>query len=147
MTRDQQLIIALVCGHTVRDKRGRPRKVYPEKDSALELEARYALARELRSPSPLDPGLRSVLADLIDPDFDRANRQIKFARRRKGNPAGNALAEKEVAEFIWAKVRAGVGVESAVAAAKDEFGLARSRLFEIWSHWQPILKRLKREDQ
>jgi hypothetical protein len=141
MTRDQWLILALVRGHVVPDKRGRPRTVYPKKGSALELEARSALARELRKSSPLDLGLRFILAEQIDPDGEDS-RQILFEYRRKGNRS-NAMAEKQVAEFIRARAQAG-GMEAAFQNAIKHFGLKRARILEIWGHWQPILQKLKR---
>lgn len=143
LTHDQQLIIHLLCGRTVRNKRQVPRTVYLKEGSPEELEARRALARELRKSTPLDLGLRFLIADLVDPD-DEAGRRIRFGHRRRGTPS-NALAEKEIAEFIWSQVRSGVKTEAAAVQAIKKFGLERTRIFEIWSHWQPILKRLHRQ--
>jgi hypothetical protein len=142
-TRDQQLVIQLLCGHIVRNKHQVPHTVYLKDGSPEEQEARRALARILRTSLPLDLGLRFLIADLIDPDRDEIDRRIRFGHRRKGKPS-NALAEKEIAEFIWSQVRSGVKTEEAVFQAAERFGLERTRIFEIWSHWQPILKRLNR---
>ena len=144
LTHDQQLVIHLLCGHIIRNKHQVPRTVYLKDGSPEELEARRALARELRKSTPLDLGLRFLIADLVDPDRDEGGRRIRFERRRRGQPS-NALAEKEIAEFIWSQVRSGVKTEAAAVQAIKRFGLERTRIFEIWSHWQPILKRLNRQ--
>jgi hypothetical protein len=109
---------------------------------AREKDARRALAQELRSLKPLDLGLRCFLADLIDPDRNEINLQIRFVRRRKGKPS-NPATDKRIAQFI-AGIAKDDGVESAVTQAKQEFGLSRSRLMAIWGEWRPILKRLER---
>jgi hypothetical protein len=97
----------------------------------------------LRTSLPLDLGVRFLLADMIDPDRKEISRRIRFGHRRKGKQS-NAMAEKEIAEFIWSQVRSGVKTEAAAFQAAKGFGLERTRIFEIWSHWQPILERLNR---
>jgi hypothetical protein len=144
MTEDQKRIIELLCGRTVQDKHGLPQQVYLKEGSTEELEARRALARELRTSIPLNLSLRFAIAELIDPDCDEVERRIRFDRRREGRPSSNALAEKQIAEFIFARVQAGVKTESVIASAVKKFGLVRSRIFEIWRIWKPILKRAKR---
>src|SRR5690349_6744675 len=67
VTRDQQLIISLLCGRIAREKH---QEAYLKDGSIEELEARRALTRLLRTSRPLDLGVRFVLADLIDPDQD-----------------------------------------------------------------------------
>jgi hypothetical protein len=78
---------------------------------------------------------------MIDPDCDEASRRIRFEHRRKGQPS-NALADKEVAEFIWSQRQAGKQMKVAVDNARLKFGLKHSRVKAIWGLWQPILKRL-----
>ena len=143
MRDDQRRILDLLAGRRVLDKRGLPQTTYLKEGSAKEVEARRALARELRTSRPLDIGLKFLLADLIDPDNDVEIRHIRFGHRRKGKKT-NADAEKTVAEFLWERVPRD-GAESAFAAAKDKFRLGRSRIAEIWGMWKPILKRLKRQ--
>jgi len=144
MTGDEKRqIVALLCGRSVIDEHGLTRESYLRDGSAEEIAARRALARLLRTSSPLDLGLRVVLADLIDPDCDAVERQIRFERRRRGKPS-SAHADKQMCEFIWAHVKDGVKKEAAFQSAMDRFGLKRSRILKIWSDWQPILKRLKR---
>jgi hypothetical protein len=143
LTHDQQLVIQLLFGRIVRNKHQVPRTVYLKEGSPEELEARRALARMLRTSLPLDLGVRFLLADMIDPD-NECDRRIRFGHRRKGKPS-NAIADKEIAEFIWSQVRSGVKTEAATVQAIKRFGLGRTRIFEIWSHWQPILKRLHRQ--
>jgi len=143
MTRDQKKIIDLLCGHTVQDQRDLAQQVYLEEGSAEELEARRALARELRTSIPLNLGLRFLLAELIDPDCDAAERRIRFDRRREGKRS-NAQAEKKIAEFIWARVQGGAQVKGAVSDAEVKFKLGQKRIKEIWGIWKPILKRAKR---
>ena len=141
---DQRLIVWLLSGIPVRDKRGRwlP-PIYP-KTGFEELEARRALARELRTSRPLDLGMRMLLADAFDPDRDEVEREVQFKYRRKGKRRANAMAENEIAEFIWARVQAGDKLESVVSTALKHFGYgekSRSHVINIWSRWQPILKR------
>src|SRR3954447_83525 len=146
-TRDQQLVIALLCGRQVHDRRGLPRPpVYLKEGSADELEARRAFERLLRTSRPLDHGLRVVLADLISPDRNEINRRIRFVNRRKGKES-NALADKEVAQHIETMLHDGGKARStkyAISKAEEKFGLKRSRLLDIWKEWKPILQRLKR---
>jgi hypothetical protein len=131
MTSDGKHIIDLLAG---RLKEG----------SDNELKARRALARMLKTSLPLDQGVRSILADLIDPDCD-INRRIRFTRRRKGKPS-NAAAEKLIAEFIWNRRRGGMKMKPVVSAATTKFGLQEKRILAVWKVWQPILQRLKRID-
>ncbi|HEY6700035.1 MAG TPA: hypothetical protein VI137_04330 [Pseudolabrys sp.] len=130
MTEDRQRIADLLYGHL-------------KDGSADEQEARRALACKLRSARPLDLGLRFLLADLIDPDRDEVDRCIRFGSRRSGRPS-DALAEKQVAEFIFSKVQTGEPVKVVIDDAVRKFGLKRARLLKIWGHWKPILKRLQR---
>jgi hypothetical protein len=145
MTKDQELILYLLCGRMVWDECGLPTQIYLKDGSPEELEARRALARMLRSSQPLDLGLKGVLADLVDPDRDEVNRKINFGNRREGKPS-NAMAEI-VAQYIEAMLQDGGETRQlkyAISKAADKFELNRSRLFEIWRDWKPTLKRLKR---
>ena len=140
-TKDQERIIELICGREAKDKHGLPTRIYLKEGSPEELEARRALARMLRSTRPLDLGLRYILADMIDPDRDEAERTIRFKNRHMGKRS-NALAEKTVARYIEAALPEANGkLESAVAKAMKKFGLERSRVFDIWRMWRPKLKR------
>jgi hypothetical protein len=144
VTRDQELVIGLLCGNSELDKRGLPDCRYPVDGSEEELAARRALARMLRSSRPIHPGVLSALADLIDPDRDEINRQIRFVNRRKGKPS-KAAVEKKIAEFIRLEEAKLGKTEAAIASAEKEFGLKRARLFKIWGEWKPVLEGLKRQ--
>jgi hypothetical protein len=144
MSGDHQLIRDLLAGRVVRDRRGSLQLQYLKEGSTEEKEARHALARMLRSSRPLDLGVRCLIAVMIDPDCDEADRRIRFKHKRRGQRS-NALAEKEVAEFIWSQRQAGRQVKVAVDDARKKFGLEQSRVKAIWGLWGPILKRLKRE--
>ena len=88
--------------------------------------------------------MRMLLADAFDPDRDEVEREVQFKYRRKGKRRANAMAENEIAEFIWARVQAGDKLESVVSTALKHFGYgekSRSHVINIWSRWQPILKR------
>ena len=80
VTRDQQLIISLLCGRIARKTH---QEAYLKEGSTEELEARRALARLLRTSLPLGLGVRFVLANLIDTDQDVVNRRfdLKTAAR------------------------------------------------------------------
>jgi hypothetical protein len=142
LDRDQGLVRWLLNGISVR-KHGRvTREVYPEAGSE-EKTARRALARILRTSKPLDLGLRLCIADLVDPDRNEIEREIRFAYRRKGGRRASAVGENEIAEFIRAQLQAGTKLKAAVSNATEHFGFgkSRSRAMDIWRHWQPILKR------
>jgi hypothetical protein len=146
MTKDQERIVELLCGRAEQDQHGLPAHIYMQDGSAEELEARRALARLLRSSTPIEIGLRCILADLIDPDRDEVDRQIKLKNRREGKPS-NALAEKTIAEYIEAMLTDNGETRQlkyAISKAEERFGLGRTRLLEIWREWRPILARLKR---
>jgi hypothetical protein len=146
MTDDAKHIAELLVGRVIRDGRGLPRNEYLKEGAAEEKEARRALAKLLRNPSRrLDTGLRWALAELIDPDEDLNPRRIRFADRRKGRRS-NSLADREIAEFIWSKRRAGEKTRNIIPEAEQEFGLKKSRVLAIWQKWQPILRRLNRAD-
>jgi len=144
MSGDHQLIRDLLGGRVVRTPRGSLQLQYLKEGSAEEKEARHALARMLRSSRPIDLGVRYLIAAMIDPDCDEADRRIRFEHKRKGQRS-NALAEKEVAEFIRSLRQSGKQMKLAVDNARQEFGLKQSRVKAIWGLWGPILKRLKRE--
>ena len=143
-TKDENRIISLLCGRTVRDERKLPQQRYLEDGSPKELEARRALARYLRTSRPMDFGVRSAIADLLDPDCIENERYIRFGHRRKGQPSRSALAEREIAELIWSHVQAGNSIDTAFRHVEEKFGLKQSSTKTIWKHWQPILRRLKR---
>lgn len=142
-TEDETRIVRLLCGHTVTNKRGRPQQVYLKDGSAEEKEARRALARYLRTSRPIDLGVCRAIADLLDPDCVKNERRIRFMYKREGNRS-DALAEKAVAEFIWSRVQSDMAWKRVLGAVEDKFGLKRTRTNDIWDHWEPILKRLKR---
>ena len=140
MTKDRELIVALLFGRVTEDKRGLPRVVYLKENSAEELKARRALARYLRaSRSQVDLGLRFAIADLIDPDCDVEPRKIRFERRNKGRPARDAITEKVIADLVGAQ-RA-MKRESVIR----KLGISRSEAFDIYKRWQPIFRRLHRK--
>jgi hypothetical protein len=144
MTSDAKRVLELLCGRVERDGRGLLRVVYLKEGTPNEVKARRALARMLKTSLPLDLGVRSVLADLIDPDCD-TDRKIRFEHRRKGKPS-NVVAEREIGEFIWSKREAGEQMKNVLSDASKKFGLKRARINNIWKRLQPILQRLKRRD-
>jgi hypothetical protein len=150
VTADEKRIVALLCGRLSRDRRGLPHAIYMKHYSAEEIEARRALARMLRTSLPLDSGVRFVLGDLFDPDLDDVERTIRFEHRRKGKRS-NALAEKEIAEFVWLQAQngariKGARIKTAVGNAAKKFGIGDDRVRAIWKQWRPRLERLKGHD-
>src|SRR5262249_20857201 len=94
------------------------------------------LARMLRSSKPLDPGVRFILAEAIDPDGEddvRLFLKRKPGRRRRVN-------ERHVAAFIYQRTKAGVKLESAVKNAMTEFNVSRSTALGAWSEWRPHIE-------
>ena len=143
MSRERDLIVALLCGRPVVNKRGLSRITYLKDGSAEEKDARRALARMLRTSLPLNAGLRFTLGNLIDPDQELVERRIRFEYRHKGKPS-NWLAEKEIAEFIWARVQDGRLTKPVFNQTQEMSGLERSRIRDIWRRWKPILVRRHR---
>ena len=117
------------------------------------LNARRALARLLRRPEQrLDLGLRWALAELFDPDppplvdgeghcgkDDEQPFIIHLKRRRRGKPAKETVAERDIAVFIWDR-HGKRQMRDIVRAATKKFGPKRTQILKIWEKWQPILK-------
>ena len=139
MTKDQELIIALLCGRKTNDKHGLPKITYLKENDDEELEVRRALADHLRYAHPLDLGLRFIIADLIDPDCDAERRKIRFERRNKGRPTRDAITEEAIARFIASQKR------KPIKMARHKFGVSRSDASEIRKRWQQIFRRLHRK--
>lgn len=131
-TRDDKLIVHLLGGRVTWDKRGLPQHHYLQDGSAEELRARRALARYLRTSRTIDFGLRCLLADMIDPACEEAERRICFKHRREGQPAKSALAQKTIAEFI----RTCPGPKP-IAQAVAKFELSRTSVETIWRAANP----------
>ena len=139
ITRDQKRLIDLLCGYTVQDKRGSPQQRHLKNGSADEKVARRALAQKRCCTTiPLDLGLRFVIAELIDPDCDEIDRRIRFVVPAQGQ------AIKCVCRETDCRIHVGEGAgrikerSPPFASATNKFGLGRSRVLEIWTHWQPI---------
>ena len=143
MTGDQKSIVELLCGRAIKDKRGLSRQSYLKEDGAKEKEARRALARRLRTARPLDLGMRHLLADLLDPDCDAAERQIRFGHRRRGRRRVR-WQKCKLLNLLGRGSRPATKKKRPVQAAVEKFRLVRSRIFEIRRSWKPILERRQR---
>ena len=122
--------------------------------SSENLTARRALARLLRTPAQrLDLGLRWTLADLIDADIRCPDRKTKgyyeqphiFVLKRRqprGQPVKprDAATERKIAEFIWHR-HGKRQMKEIIRDAAKKFGVSRTRVYEIWKDWRPVLKR------
>jgi hypothetical protein len=105
--------------------------------SARDLQARRTLARMLRSSKPLDPGVRFILADAVDPDGESGERLVlkrKPGRRQRVN-------ERHVAAYVYQRKKAGVKAESAVKEAMTKFNVGRSTVTGALSKWRPHFER------
>jgi hypothetical protein len=140
MATDETLIRVLLNGYVRHDEKGLRRQAYLESDGEDELAARAAMARHLRSDSPLTREQRDVLADLFDPDPGvafRNDRRIIFQYRRRGRRSQH-LANTQISQHIWERLCSGWNVESAVQDATTKYELSREDVFKIWSRFRPI---------
>jgi hypothetical protein len=123
---DLNLARALLDGFVEQNSGGRLRTKYLKKGSPKELEARRALAKLLRSDSPLDRGIRTNLAALFDPAPPAwQQRKITIGNRQRG--IRDHVAATQIAWHVWEEVSSGQtvadGVESALRkypSIKDE---------------------------
>jgi hypothetical protein len=84
MDDDVGLAYMLLDGIFGSDSRGRPKDSLLKAGDALEIEARQAITRLLRTQEPLDWQIRNTLADMFDPNGG-SQRHIKFEFRTRGN--------------------------------------------------------------
>ena len=104
------------------------RKSYPKRGSEQEAQALQALLRILRNDQPLSTTIRKRLADLFDPS-STADRCIKIEFCKKGNRPQPWEPDAQIAGFINFVEKTGGGREAAVAAAQQQFGLSRSKIY------------------
>jgi hypothetical protein len=107
------------------------------KGSTRDLQARRTLARMLASSKPLDPGLRFILADAVDPDGEYG---LQLSLKRKPGRPGR-VNERHVAAYVYQKKNAGMKLESAVKEAMTKFNVSRSTVLGAWSEWRPDIER------
>jgi hypothetical protein len=137
------LVLALLCGYVEYDGDHLPQHHYLI-DAGQETTARVYLANLLRGPGNLSQQLREILAALFDPEPNKhpaVEREILFKRRRSGR-TNDAMRKSVIAGFIWNKVKSGQSAESAVLDASIKYKLERSRIFEIWGAYRPLLERI-----
>jgi hypothetical protein len=140
---EDKLILRLLAGFH-EDAKGRPIVSYLEPGSVEELEARAALARQLRD-NTLGNLARELLALAIAPNIPSARRdmrptlEIVFKNKARGNKsawARNRLVISFIKGWIREKRKEGKGrrvkEEAAKQAAQAHFGLSRSQVAEIW---------------
>jgi hypothetical protein len=134
---DLQLAWILLAGE-VENLQGKRRKL--NEGTPMELEARAAIARLLRSEGPLDRQLRDRLADLFDPDPPGwEQRKIKFKGRRKGGMTDFERNTK-IADYIWAEVERGGQVTTAIESAAEKFALSDDSVEKIWARYRPLME-------
>jgi hypothetical protein len=127
-TRDECLAHDFLWGETTPTSE-LVRTTYPQRGSEQEALGLQAFLRILRSDQPLSTTIRKRLADLFDPSSS-AERCIKIAFRKKGHRP-QPLADDHIAGYIsYVEKNAGGGREAAVADAKQNFGLSRSKVYE-----------------
>jgi hypothetical protein len=142
MSNDETLIRTLLDGFVSHDDNGLPRKTYPEPGSKEELAGRVALARRLRSGSPLTKEQSELLADLFDagPDLHPWNdRRIAFEQRYRGRRP-QPMANTQIARHVWDRVRSSWGVEQAVNDAMTKYHLSREQVYNVWGRYRPIFE-------
>jgi hypothetical protein len=110
-----------------------------KKGTPRDLQARRTLARALRSSLPLDPGLRFVLAEAVDPDGED---EVRLFLERKREPGRQLRLNKcKIAVFIWRQRQAGTPWESAVRLAMKEFRCSRGTVTGAWKEWRRFIER------
>jgi hypothetical protein len=137
---DLQLARKLLDGFVEKGHQGRLRTRYLERGDPLELQARSAIARLLRSKGPLDAQLRWHLADLFDPVAAWQQRKIEFVSRRQGKKTDH-VRSSQIASHIWDEVERGRRVTAAVISAAKKFALSDDMVKKIWGIYRPPMER------
>jgi hypothetical protein len=133
-----QLARTLLDGF-IEESHGRLRTRYLESGDSLELQARTAIARLLRSKGPLDAQLRWHLANLFDPAADWQLRKIEFVPRSGKRP--DHARNSRIASHIWDEVEGGGTVTAAVISAAEKFALSDHMIKKIWGSYRPRMER------
>jgi hypothetical protein len=128
---DEELAIELLIG-----ARGK----YLKPGSKLELKARTALARILRTEAP-DGWFTQTVADLIGLPLRSAvtKQKIVFVlNRSRGTPVVVTDRRRaEVAACIQEQLAQGQNLKGAWGVAQDKFGIKRSTVIKIWDSFKP----------
>ena len=115
----------------------------------MELEARTAIARLLRSKGPLDRQLdrqlhRQLLdrlACLFDPNPRHGEqRKIRIEGRRPGELT-DYIRNTQIADHIWDEVKRGQRATAAVESAAEKFALSKDRVWQIWRGYRPLMEK------
>jgi hypothetical protein len=114
---------------------------FPKPGSERELKARTALAKILFKEAPNGYFTR-LMAALIDPPRRSViiKRKIVFKRPRGTPVVVGDRRRAEIAAFIHARLKNRTGTQSlksVLGEAEDKFGVRRSTLLNIWSHFRP----------
>jgi hypothetical protein len=103
---------------------------YFAEGGALELKARQALIRVLRSDQPLSPTLRKHLAELFEVDSTATGRRLILAYRRN-RKRSNPQAKLDIVGFVERKREELAGEKKAagraVSFAAEHFGVTVSK--------------------
>src|SRR5262249_49558916 len=109
-----------------------------KKGSPREWQGRRTLGRMLRSQRPLDPGLRFILADLVDDLYGDSIQQLTLTRKRGRR---HRVSQCKIAVLIWRQRQAGTPWESAVRLAMKEFRCSRGTVTGAWKEWRRFIER------
>lgn len=103
-------------------------------------EARKLLADAIRTRMPMRQSMLDAFANLIDPTPESVSgeeRILVFKFRSRGKRRNN-LRTSNIYFFMEELVVRGDKVESAVAAAMEQFKLSRAEVYKIWSTHKKI---------
>jgi hypothetical protein len=129
---DLELALHLLHGRIEEDAGGRLRTVYLEEGTALERDARRALAKLLRSKDPLDEEIRFWLAGLFDPQaIGLEQRKISFTKRPWNRPTDHA-AGIQVFIYINDSIKSGAKVTAAIEEAAEKFSISAEMAKRYW---------------
>ena len=132
---DLQLARKLLHGFAEKGHQGRLRTRYLERGDPLELQARTAIARLLRSEGPLDAQLRWHLANLFDPAATWHQRKIEFVSRRQGKKTDH-VRNSQIASHIWDEVKRGRTASAAMISASEKFAISEDMVKKIWKKYR-----------
>jgi hypothetical protein len=109
---------------------------YFAEGGALELKARQALIRVLRSDQPLSPTLRKHLAELFEVKSTTTERRLVFALR------SNSMAKQDIASFVK-RERDELGGEKnadglAISRAAEHFGVTAKTIYKHIKKSPPV---------
>jgi hypothetical protein len=112
-----------------------------EKDSPEEMDALRAVSWCFRNPASVDPAIWIMLVWAVDPDL-RDSVAAYFEIRRSRSRGRQKVNDREIAEFIWRRVKeAGWKRDAAYEEAVEKFKVNYKTAYNAIKKWEPIYEK------